>query len=327
MIIDIFNEIPWQSFQNLEFIKKLPLNEQKKKYDEYISELSLAKDYQLNYQVKGPYPLTSPSAPPACAEGMDVIFLLDFSGSMDDIIASLKTEIADIVQTIITESNNDYRLGMILFDEYETAITVNYTNVSRYTSLPADRKRRIEGDGSSQGSIYMYITGLVEMAANNQLDFTAALNDLDTPNFPMQQGTGAPEPGDVGFEYLLGGNNILSSPDQPDPLPNPLPGPMVGAFRSGVTKIVILISDALPGGGNETYDSTTITSLTTSKDTCVSEAIQVFYFDVSDPSAARPANQGYRILSDNTQGLFAQSSTADATEIKTGIQDICTNNA
>lgn len=325
MIIDIFNEIPWQKFQQLEDIKNLPLNEQEEKYQYYISELNLARDFYYQYQVKGKR--TPISSIVSCAEGMDVIFLLDFSGSMDDIIASLKTEIANIVQTIITESNNDYRLGMMLFDEYETNVAVGYTSVTRYTDLPADRRRRIEGDGGVNGPIYMYITGLVEMAANNESDFTAALNDLDTANFPMQSGTGAPEPGDVGFEYLLGGDNILSSPDQPDPLPSPLPGPMVGAFRDGVTKLVILISDAAPGGGNESYDSTTITSLTNSKDTCVSEGIQVFYFDVNSSSVVRNPNEGYRILSDNTEGLFSQSPTADASEVITGIEDICTNNA
>ena len=115
MIIDIFNEIPWQAFQNLEFIKKLPLNEQKKKYDEYISELSLAKDYQLNYQVKGPYPLTASNGI-ACAWGMDVIFVIDFTRSMGTENDALKTDIASIVTTIETESNNDYRLGLVIFD-------------------------------------------------------------------------------------------------------------------------------------------------------------------------------------------------------------------
>jgi len=324
MLIDIFNEIPWQKFQQLDAIKNLPLNEQEEKYQYYISELNLARDYYYQYQVKGKRTSTNIVS---CAEGMDVIFLLDFSGSMDSIIASLKTQIANIVSTIVTESNNDYRLGMILFDEYETGVTVGYTSVTRYTDLPADRRRRIEGDGGANGPIYMYITGLVEMATNNELAFTAALNDLDTSDFPMQPGTGNPEPGDVGFEYLLGGNNILSSPDQPDPLPSPLPGPMVGAFRNGVTKLVILISDAAPGGGNESYDSTTIASLTNSKDTCVSEGIQVFYFDVNSSSVVRNPNEQYRILSDNTEGLFSQSPTADASEVITGIEDICTNNA
>ena len=143
MIIDIFNEIPWQAFQNLDFIKKLPLNEQKKKYDEYISELSLAKDYQLNYQVKGPYPLTASNGV-SCALGMDVIFCIDYTGSMGGAIDAIKTDVTNIVNTIITESNTDYRLGLVIFDAYRsTQGPVGYTDYSTktaYTSLPASQK-------------------------------------------------------------------------------------------------------------------------------------------------------------------------------------------
>ena len=37
----------------------------------------------------------------------------------------------------------------------------------------------------------------------------------------------------------------------------------------------------------ESYDSTTITSLTNSKDTCVTEGIQEFYFDVDSSSVVK----------------------------------------
>ena len=105
----------------------------------YLS-LNLSRDFYYQYQVKGKRTPTSSIV--SCAEGMDVIFLLDFSGSMDDDYCLLKTEIANIVQTIITESNNDYRLGMILL-----RLKQNYCynklykrKKSRYMgSLPADR--------------------------------------------------------------------------------------------------------------------------------------------------------------------------------------------
>jgi hypothetical protein len=38
--IDIFNEIPWQKFSKLPGINPLPLNEQVKKYNLYIDELT-----------------------------------------------------------------------------------------------------------------------------------------------------------------------------------------------------------------------------------------------------------------------------------------------
>jgi len=54
MLIDIFNEIPWQNFQQLESIKDLPLNEQKEKYEYYLSEIELARDTITNIKLKVP---------------------------------------------------------------------------------------------------------------------------------------------------------------------------------------------------------------------------------------------------------------------------------
>lgn len=303
MLINIFEEVSWENFIQIEKYKNLPLNEQEAYYKQYIQDLEIARQNWLAYQNKG-----TRNRAVGCARGMDVIFLLDYSGSMDNIIESLKTSIANIVQTIITESNGDYRLGLMLFDEYEVGVTVNYTNKPLYTNLPASRRLQLPGVGNNDGPIIMYITGLVELATQNENDFTDVLNKLNTTlYFPMQPGTGAPEPGDVGYEELLDG--------------------MVGTFRNDVSKIVILISDALPGGGNETYDPTTIASLEASKTESIAEDIQVYYFDVNSSAVTRNEDEGYRILSDNTRGLFTQSPTADATEIITGIQTICEESA
>jgi len=58
--MDIFNEISWTQFQKLKDIAKLPLNEQVKKYNQYLYELSIARYEWLSYQNKGakPKPLT-----------------------------------------------------------------------------------------------------------------------------------------------------------------------------------------------------------------------------------------------------------------------------
>ena len=56
--MDMFNEISWTQFQKLKDIVKLPLNEQIKKYNQYLYELSIARYEWLSYQNKGPLPLT-----------------------------------------------------------------------------------------------------------------------------------------------------------------------------------------------------------------------------------------------------------------------------
>lgn len=321
MIIDIFNEIPWQAFQNLEFIKKLPLNEQKKKYDEYISELSLAKDYQLNYQVKGPYPLTASNGI-ACALGMDVIFVIDFTGSMGGEIDDLKTDIASIVTTISTESNNDYRLGLVIFDAYQAGNPVRYASSTTYINLPASQKiitpevAAGPGSGDPGKMVYQALTALEMMSPNNQSTFDTVLQQLNTSSpsgIPLGGGAifDGPEPGDLAIEEII--NNDFA-----------------GAFRSNVAKLIITISDQYPGGFKEDYDADVITRLQTLVTTSLANGIQhLAMIDLSSSQPYNPdpmaPNTGYRILTDNTNGEFVNS--MDPTSIITTIQNICVENA
>ena len=49
--VDIFNEISWQKFTQLPEIKLLPLNEQTKKYNLYINELTYERNVYLKWLV------------------------------------------------------------------------------------------------------------------------------------------------------------------------------------------------------------------------------------------------------------------------------------
>lgn len=311
MLVNIFEEFSFEDFIKTNAVKDLPQEQQIKYYNQYLQDLDIARQNWLSYQNKGPLPTLEPNGPVSCQAGMDVIFLIDYTGSMGNIINSIKSKLPQIVQTIVTESGNDYRLGLVLFDEFEVNVGHPiYTTKPLYTNLPADRRLQLPGVGDGTNDpIIMYITGLVELANQNENDFNTVIQQLNDSagNFPIVQGSGTPEPGDVGYEEVLNG--------------------IVGTFRNNVAKIVILISDALPGGGNETYDQTTINSLTTSATTSKSEGIQVFYLDVNAAGVTRNPNEGYRILSDNTDGIYSQSTIADATSIITGIQNICTDNA
>ena len=55
--VDIFNEIPWQKFTQLSEIKLLSLNEQVRKYNLYINELTYERNVYLHWlegHKKGP---------------------------------------------------------------------------------------------------------------------------------------------------------------------------------------------------------------------------------------------------------------------------------
>jgi len=47
--IDIFNEIPWQKFTQLSEISPLSLNEQTRKYNLYINELTYQRNAYLHW--------------------------------------------------------------------------------------------------------------------------------------------------------------------------------------------------------------------------------------------------------------------------------------
>ena len=52
--MQVFEEILWPQFVQIEKIKRLPLHEQVEAYDQYLSELSLARINWLSAQHKGP---------------------------------------------------------------------------------------------------------------------------------------------------------------------------------------------------------------------------------------------------------------------------------
>ena len=59
--MNIFEEILWPQFIKLDIINKLPLHEQVKKYNQYMYDLSIARQNWLSDQPKGPQPQVTPS--------------------------------------------------------------------------------------------------------------------------------------------------------------------------------------------------------------------------------------------------------------------------
>jgi hypothetical protein len=62
-MINIFDEISWPQFIQQVHVKKLPLNEQVKYYNQYIYDLDIARQNWLNYQNKGPFAFGTGSVP------------------------------------------------------------------------------------------------------------------------------------------------------------------------------------------------------------------------------------------------------------------------
>ena len=54
--------------------------------------------------------------PTQCNQGIDIVFIVDYTGSMGNAINGVKTGIANIVSTISSESLNNARIGLVIFD-------------------------------------------------------------------------------------------------------------------------------------------------------------------------------------------------------------------
>ena len=183
-------------------------------------------------------PFTTVTGAAPCDEGMDVIFVLDYSSSMSGATSGVQAGVASLVNTIDTSSGaNDYRLALVTADEM-TSATPNYGACADYISLPAAQKV-----ANGPGPMFTYqITTAWEMFQNNNgATFTTQLNKLNTgvdgTCIQMGNGIGVPEPTDTAAMLCTG------------------PTELVGAFRTAVAKYVIIITDALPGGDQEAFNS------------------------------------------------------------------------
>ena len=74
-----------------------------------------------------------------CAEGMDIVFVVDYTGSMGGAIDGVKTGLTSLVSTISNESGGDYRLGLVIFDGNSTS-SPNYALSGFYQNLPSSQK-------------------------------------------------------------------------------------------------------------------------------------------------------------------------------------------
>ena len=181
-----------------------------------------------------------------CAEGMDIVFVVDYTGSMDDAIDGVKTGISNLISTIDSESNGNYRLGLVLFD----GSSLTYSGSNFYNGLPANQK-------INENSSAVLITCCEKMnTVGNSTSFTNSLNSINTSDMPM------------------GTNNEWGLRAISEVVNNGF----AGSFRNGVQKLIILITDDDPEN-NTTYANTL-------KSQIEAEGIQVMYnSSVTSPSS------------------------------------------
>lgn len=272
-----------------------------------INSSTIFSTYSTDGLLVNQNPLTIPTQ---CNSGMDIVFLVDYTGSMTGAINGVKAGIANILSTINTESLGNYRVGLCIFDEYMGNLTsppaYKYGQTSTYVNLPASQKAVI----NTFNNRTQFITCMQPLGnIGSTTDFQTKLNLLATPSFPLGDGQFTPEPGELGVNEILS-NNIA------------------GSFRYDAIKLIILITDAVPGGNDDVNNSIDQTYINgTLIDLCDSYDVQVM--TQSSLAGLTPGNYYYNLSTGtNIVGRYDQVTFDGAgnwinTGLVSGIQNLC----
>ena len=180
-----------------------------------------------------------------CDDGIDVVFVIDYTASMNGAISGVKTGINNIISTLNTESAGNYRVGAVLYDEYSGQNpTYQYAASGYYQDIiPATQKEEFYDSVSNHTQVYTCIEKMSTIG--NSASITAALNAIAGSNNSSTQmklgaGGGTPEPGGQAI-YRAAANAFA------------------GSWRSNVLKLIIHVTDAPEGGINDAADAADIT--------------------------------------------------------------------
>lgn len=163
-----------------------------------------------------------------CNKGMDVAFLIDYTGSMGGAIDSIKANVSAIAGAINTYSAGNYRLSLSIFDEVDTAaFKPAYLTSTDYLSLPAANKIA----NNTFPNLTQFLTSMENFSAGNITSFSTQLAKLNG-SMSIGSGVGGPEPGGMLLDKVINAN-------------------FCGAWRNNISKIAIIITDAQDGGDDD----------------------------------------------------------------------------
>ena len=247
-----------------------------------------------------------------CEDGLDVCFIIDYTGSMGNVIETVKDGLSSVIAHINTESDSDYRLSMITVDELTTA-TPTYSTCSQYTSLPTAQKYNNQG---STGR-YQIITAwemFPTSTTNNGTSFTTAVDNLNggvtgSSCIQLGSGVGTPEPMDIGLGLVINSTNFVNN------------------FRTTAAKYIIMITDAPPGGPDDAFTEADYNAVLVYASTCVFRGMKVFVLGAgvnSNVTVNSVVRYPWRELADQTGGTW--DTTYDTTDVEADITVACAGN-
>ena len=249
------------------------------------------------------------SAAESCDNGMDVAFIMDYSGSMANDITTLQTGFAGLISTIQGQVSlgNEYRVSITTADEANTATTPNYNACVDYTNLPAAQRLNYPGNSSHQ----LFITAWEMFQTNNAVTATAQLDKLN---------------GGVDGTCINIGSGGSTGPECTDQAINRvLNNNFTGAWRSGIAKFIIVGTDTLPGGDDGNFDANDWTFIQTMATQALTQGVKIFILGPGVDQTYTPPGGSvvypWRYLATTTGGNYNNS--FDTTTIQNEIISAC----
>ena len=259
----------------------------------YIVNISVTYGGVTNTCIGSQKSFSTLSAALACSGGMDVAFILDYTGTMGAEIEEIKVGIAGIINAIDTSSaESTYRMGLVTADEYLSATSPQptYSTSTDYLALPV--AQRITNTGTEANQV---ITAWEMFQNNNGTSFTTQLNLLNTgavpSGVPLGGGAQGPDPTDMAIGLVIEGSALL------------------GTFRNTASKNVVVITDNLPSGSDDAFNATDYARIQSLTTTALTSGIKVFVLGAGTsltytPSLGAAPVYPWRELAINTGGSW-----------------------
>ena len=237
----------------------------------------------------------------SCNRAIDVAFLIDTSGSMDEAIEDVKSNVTNIVNAIKIQSEDDYSLSLSIFDDHEPnnpLKILSYSLSQDYMNLPADQKIVIL---TNKEESQPHLTMLEKFGENNDVSFSEQMNKINKTIFKTGTNTTKPEPGGLLLNEVL--NNGFA-----------------GDWRKESLKIVVIITDNVAGGDDGIADVTDTAFLESLAEDANSSNIKLILI-----SSFASSNYEISLISNNDEGeAFIQPNLSDAgSEIADIITRLC----
>ena len=241
--------------------------------------------------------------PIACSKAMDVVFLLDYTSSMINDMNTLKSNVASISSKVVERSGGDYRLAAVLIDQ-DNSPPSYWSNGTVVAQLNAANR---------YNSDTVYLAAMIPFASANKSDFDNKIGYLNqstnsATSMEIGTGVGGPEPNDTAIDRVL--NNSLA-----------------GSFRSGVNRMIILITDNSPDGdGDDAFNGAeeyakmgTLSNQAVANTTTISIIGNISNSTSSDGSTTR--HDIYNGYANNTGG--STNFSGSPANVNTFIDNIC----